>query len=114
MKPGMKLSVLSVCLREGTVARRMSPKRYLDGILAILRAKRTGTLLVDGWEMQHRSWWSSRRRPTYISLEDVRTFEVEGVDAGDDAEVAPEALSALRAINRDRKAILSRAWMPRS
>lgn len=86
--------------------------------MALLIAKRTGTLLLDGWEPALNRTWnhSGERRPVYISLEDVRTFDV-GVpkpDYSDDLSFSEEALLAMGTLDRGRKAVLEQAWMPRS
>jgi len=108
-----KLRILTVLLREGTVVRRVCPRSYMNGILAILRAKRTGTLLVDGWRLKDTLWWCGGRKPVYISLEDVRTFEDEDPPDRDPA-IGKERAAAITALNRDRKRALEQAWLPRS
>lgn len=76
-----------------------------------VRAKRTGTLLVDGWWLKDTLWWCGDRKPVYISLEDVRTFEDEDPPSRDPG-LDKERADAITALNRDRKA-LEQAWMPR-
>lgn len=115
------MAVLSVRLREGTLVVRMGPKRYLEGLLTILKVRRTGTLHIDGWAPRilspRMAWgWCSVRKPEYICLEDVRTFSMQDASellGKDDTEMPNKEALGFRKLYRDRKAVLDQAWMPR-
>jgi len=87
----------------------------MDGIVGLLRAKRTGTLFIDGWEGDHSrlTVWA-RHAPIHVCLEDVKTFEEEYEVLDDNRNsMTDEGTLALGTLISNSEGVLKKAWMPR-
>ncbi len=116
-----KATILSVCLRENVVICRTGPEKYMKGIVSLLRAHRTGTLLIYSWDGEYfmdklvRSW---RPVPSIcVCLEDVRTFSARGFEKEHGAitygMMTEENKLAWASLARSPQDVLEQAYMPR-